>query len=115
MSTALIRGRSCVWGIENDGDTFAAGVVVDMSHAVDGDTDFVLDGQGFVIAEVFFNDKDECEVNVLCEQETAVPARGDDVIIAGIECIVQSASVKWNQKGWKMLSIKGTKFANLTD
>lgn len=115
MANALIKGRAAIWGIETTaGDTYVAGIIVDMTHDKDGDTDFVLDGQGFVIAEALFNDQDVCDINVICESGTALPDRGDDIQIAGYACIVQSCGEKWNQKGWKAINVKAKKFVNLT-
>jgi len=113
-TNALIKGRQAIWGLTPEaGDTFAAGIIVNQTKDINGDTDFILDGQGFVIAEVFFNDKNECDINIICESETAEPERGDDMQIVGIDCIAQTCQVKWDQKGWKMLNVKATKFVNL--
>jgi len=111
---ALIRGRQAIWGIVSDsGDTYASGIIVKKSRKKASDTDFVLDDMGFVIAQVFFNQNDECDVNIICESGTSQPENGDDITLNGIDCIVQESDVAWDQKGWKMLNVKAKKYANL--
>lgn len=116
MTTALVRGRAAIWGIvTSGGDTYAAGIITNQEKVITGEEEFIYDNEGFTITEVFFDDRDECDINIICESGTSEPARGDDIQIVGIDCIVQSATVKWEQKGWKLLNVKAKKFANLTD
>jgi hypothetical protein len=113
--SALIVGAAAIWGLTPEtGDTYAAGIIVTQSNKSGADKDFVLDGQGFAIGAAYFNNKNECSIEVVCESGTTPPEPGDEISIAGIDCLVDDSEVKWNQKGWKMLSIKATKFANLT-
>lgn len=116
MANALIRGRSAVWGIATEsGDTYAGGIVQGQEILRDGEVDYIFDDEGFTITEIFFDDRDECSIDVLCEAATALPERGDDIAIAGVDCIVQSATLKWEKKAWKMLNVKAKKFPNLTE
>lgn len=116
MSNAVIRGRAAIWGVvTTDGDTYAAGIIVDQGHEIAAETDVVLDGEGFTIAQVFFDSRDECDINIICEAATSPPACGDDIQIAGVDAIVQSASVKWANKAWKGLNVKAKKFSQLTE
>ena len=116
MANAVIRGRAAIWGIKTEsGDTYAAGIITNQARVITGEEDFVFDNDGFTIAEVFFDDRDECDINIICESATTPPARSDDIQIVGIDCIVQSAEIKWDQKGWKLLNVKAKKFANLTE
>ena len=110
------RGREVIWGIETEaGDTHAAGLIVSQNHGIDGGVAFVKDQEGHTVGEIFFDDKDECDVDVDCETGTTLPARGDDVQIAGIDCIVQTASFKWENEKTKRFNLKATKFALLTE
>lgn len=112
---AVVRGRAAIWGIHTTaGDTHAAGIIVDQGYELTGDEDFVFDSEGFAIAKVYFNDQNQCEINIICEAGTAMPDRGDDIQIAGVACMVDSASLKWEQRGWKKFSVKATKYLNLT-
>jgi len=80
-----------------------------------GETDYIFDEDGFTITQIFFDDRDECSIDVLCETATAQPDRGDDVQICGLACIVQDSTLKWEKKGWKMLNVKAKKFPNLAE
>ena len=111
---AVIRGRAAIWGIHTEaGDTHAAGIIVDQGYNLTGDEDVVLDDEGFVIAKAYFNDQNQCDINIICESTTAMPDRGDDIQIAGVACMVDSAELKWDQKGWKKFAAKATKYMNL--
>ena len=111
---ATIRGRGAIWGIETTaGDTFAAGLIKSQKHGLKADTDEIRDNQGYVVGEVFFNQNDECDVEILAESATTPPAPGSDIQLAGLDCIVQDSQVNWEQKGWKSLQVKAKKFVNL--
>ena len=116
MTTPKIKGRNAIWGMEHtDGDTYASGLVVDKNWNITGETDFIFDDNGFTITEIFFDDRDELEVNIICESATALPARGDEINLCGISCLVQSAGLVWNNRKWKMLSVKVTRYVNLVN
>jgi hypothetical protein len=113
---ATIRGRAAIWGIVAEaGDTFAAGLILDQGKVITGEEDFIYDNDGNTITEVFFDDRDECDINIICEDTTTDPVRGDDIAIVGDDCIVQSAELKWKQKGWKVLNVKAKKFSQLVE
>jgi hypothetical protein len=113
---ALVRGRQAIWGIKvSSGDTFAAGIIKSQKRALNADTDEVFDDDGFTIAQAFFNNNDECDIEIICESGTTEPEPGDDIQIVGIDGIVQNSSVNWDQKGWKSLQVKAKKFANLVE
>ena len=116
-TNAVIRGRAAIWGIEADsGDTFYSGLILNQAHIIAADEDYIHDNEGFIISEVFFNMRDECDVNVICEDGTDSPSPGDNISIAGVDCIVQGGpELKWQQKGWKVLNIKAKKFLMLTE
>ena len=113
---AVIRGRAAIWGIVTEaGDTYAAGIVRSQKRGLNADTDEIFDNEGFVISQAFFNQNDECNVEIVCEAGTTPPSPGDDIQIAGIDCIVQNSNLNWEQKGWKSLQVVAKKFANLTE
>lgn len=114
--SVINRGRAVIWGIESAaGDTHSAGLIVGQGHGKAGGTAFVKDQEAHTVGEIFYDDKDECDIDVDCESGTALPERGDDVTIDGLECIVQDCSLKWENEKIKRLNIKATKFALLTE
>lgn len=116
MATPTIRGRAAVWGIvAPEGDTYAGGIIQSQGRESAGEEDYIYDNDGFTITEIFFDDRDECTIDILVEAGTTMPARGSDITIAGLDCIVQKASMKWTKKGWAMMTVTAKKFANLTE
>lgn len=112
---ATMRGRTAVWGIKTEsGDTHAAGIITGQGRKKDSDKDFCYDNEGFIITEVFYNMSDECSIKLVCEDATAEPDNGDDIQIAGTDCIVQNSEQDWSQRGWKGLSITAKKFQELS-
>lgn len=110
------RGRAAIWGIEVGGsDTYAAGLVVGQRHGKESATAFVKNQEGHTVGEIFYDDKDQCDIDVDSESGTTLPDTGDDVTIDDVECIVQSAELKWENEKIKRFSLKATKFALLTE
>lgn len=90
------------------------GVIVDADRKDGGDKVEIRDRKGNVIAVVYFNDKSECEINVLFETGVTIPARGDDIDICGlIDVLVDEVQHKWANDKERMLGIRGTKYANI--
>lgn len=116
MATAKIRGRKVVWGIvPGSTDTQANAILTRIRHGKTGQEDTVPDFEGFTIAEIFYDNTDEIEVDVLCEVGTVMPDRGDDITIAGLTGIVNSVEVVWENKAVKKLAIKARKRVNLVE
>ena len=111
---AVIRGRQAIWGIVTSaGDTFAGGLIKSQKRDDDSDSETILDGEGFVIAEVFYNQKNECNIEIQCEASTTGPLVSADIQICGLLALVKSVSLNWEQKGWKSMQVKATKYVNL--
>ena len=115
----VIRGRQAVWGIGDSlesGDTYSSGICTSCGRDKVGEDDFLYDDNGFVIAQNFFNEHDELSVEIICEAATAQPERGDKIQINGVaDALVQSSKLKWQQRGWKGLSVSAKKWPNLVD
>lgn len=112
----VIRGRVAVWGIESDGDTYAAGLITGQRRENQAQEDFCFDQNGFTVSQIFFDQNNVCSVDVIVESGTDLPDVGDDVTIAGLACIVQAGVSKvWEQKGWCKISIPAKKFENLSE
>lgn len=110
------RGREVIWGVvAESGDTHAAALIVSQGVEKAGGEAKVKDLEGHTVGQVFFDDMDNCDIDVDCESGAALPDRGDDIQIAGYACIVQSATLRWQNEQIKRLNIKATKFALLTE
>lgn len=116
MSNYVMRGRAAIWGVVTEsGDTHAAGLILSQGRQIVSESDGIADNEGFTITKVYFDQRDECDIDVICEAATAAPDIGDDIQIAGIDCIVESCDLKWQQKGWKGLNIKAKKYSQMTE
>ena len=116
MANPTIRGREAIWSIVTvAGDTYVAGIIQRQTHEKTGEQDYIYDNEGFTITDIFFDDRDECEIDILVESDTSVPDRGDDIQIVGLACIVRNVQIKWEKKAWKMLTVSAAKFINLVE
>ena len=111
------------WGTGSAGTIAALGLVYKATLRRAGEDDKVFSGSGFTIGVIFFDDSDELDVEILSLDAAALPARGGTLAIAAstdadmtafASGIVFDAEKAWEYKGWKMITVKATKFANLT-
>jgi len=101
------------WGTAGAG-TSELGYIYKATHRKAGADDKVYDGNGFTIGQIFFDDTDELELEILALDAAALPARGAALTVAGLAGVVQESSYEWGYKQWKMLKVKAIKFVNLT-
>jgi len=125
------------WGTAQAGATADAhGYIYKCLLRRAGEDDKVFDGNGFTIGQIFFDDADEVEFEILAKDTAALPVRGGvlelvasgaaasgnlhiiksaapDVDLTTWKGVIQDADKEWGYKQWKMLKVKATKFANL--
>ncbi len=104
-----IKGDTTVlWG--TGGGTEISGIIVSVRNQRTSEMVEVADNDGFTVSAIFFNQKNECEVEIIVQ--TAYPdlENGDDVTIMGVECIVLNSEKMWEQKGVRKLRVKATKW-----
>jgi DNA/RNA endonuclease YhcR with UshA esterase domain len=116
MSTtnqATIKGDSTVlWGTA--GGTTISGIIVSVRDQLTGEMVEIPDEVGFTVTVVFFNDRDECEVQLIVKTSVPDLKRGDAVTIAGIDnCLVTEREVNWEQKGARKLTVKATRWSGM--
>ncbi|MEI6035857.1 MAG: hypothetical protein WCS65_16445 [Verrucomicrobiae bacterium] len=110
----VIKGNSTItWGA-GDGDGVGTGKIQSSSHKLGGDKAELLDENGEVFSVIYYNEKNECELEVIVLSATTLPARGDTAIIGGVTgCLVDEVEIKWQNNNVKMATIRGTKYANI--
>lgn len=113
-TAARIKGQAAVWGIETAYKSLQSGLVRSVTRKVTGEKDYIYDEEGFTIAQIFFDDREEVELEVICASGTAAPANGDTLTISSIAFLVQDSDLAWEQRGWKKLKTRATYFPNLT-
>ncbi len=93
----------------------AIGVITGAERDDSGDKLELKDRQGNVIAVIYYNDKNECSIDVIFDADATLPVRGDAINVCGLTgVLVDSLTHKWENEKNRMLSIKGTRYANLT-
>ncbi len=109
----VIKGNNTVlWGT---GSAYSTAIVVSARDQLTGEMVEVSDNVGFTISAIFFNDKHECEVEIIIETAAPTLARGDQVTMCGnANCLVMEAEIMWEQKGVRKYRLKATKFNGMT-
>lgn len=93
----------------------AIGVIVSASRKEGGDKLEIKDREGRVYVVIYFNDKDECEIEVIFETGVTVPSRGDAIDVCGVvDVLVDEIEHVWENEKERMLKIRGTKYAGIT-
>jgi len=108
--------KSAIWGCTSqDGDTYASAKIVSMSVDLEGQEEPLLDSNGETVGLCLFDDKQPIQVDVIAEASITAPLRGATIIVDGVSGTVLKVSKKWEQKGWKKLSIQATFYPNLEE
>jgi hypothetical protein len=111
MANPVIKGTQALWGV----GSIYTGIVVSARIKRTGEEDYIYDGNGFTITDILFDDRDEGEVNVICQSDTTIPARGAVITVNSVATfIVHATELMWEQRGWKKLKIAAKNFVNLT-
>lgn len=108
-----IKGDNTVlWGTGSG--TTLAGIIVRVRNQLTGEMVEVPDENGFTVAAIYFNDRNECEVEMIVKSTFPALTRGEEVTIMGIAgCQVQDYEKVWEQKGVKKYTVKATKWAGM--
>lgn len=111
-ATPRIIGDNTV--IFGTGGLFATGIVLSASVMLDGDILELKDNTGFVYCVVYFNDKNECEIQIILKTDTAEPVRGDNITIGGVaDCLVKNAKKEWEDAGEAKYTLQATRYVNV--
>lgn len=108
---ARIKGNNTItWGA---GSVSTMGKIQSGTKKLGGDKVELLDENGEVFCVVYFNDKNECEFEAIFLSSVVLPARGDQITIAGVvNALVDDIEEKWANNNAKMFTIRATKYAN---
>jgi hypothetical protein len=95
----VIKGDNTIlWG--TSAGTTMAGLIVSVKDQLTGEIVEVPDDNGFATSVVFFNDKHECEADMIIQTAAPTLARGTFVTIMGnANCMVTDITITWEQKG----------------
>jgi hypothetical protein len=111
--TVGTAGATAVWGIESDLRALQSGLVVSVTRKSTGEKDHILDYEGFEQAVVYFADKEEVELEVICLAATTAPLRGTTLTIGSVKFLVDGSDLAWAQRGHKKLKTQATYYPNV--
>jgi hypothetical protein len=109
-------GADAVWGIESDYRSLQSGLVVSVTRKSTGEKDTILDYEGFVAAAIYFDDREEIELEVICKagsSPTAAPVRGTTLTVGAYKFLVDGSDLAWERRGWKKLKTQATYHPNV--
>jgi hypothetical protein len=113
-SSYLIVGSADI-EFSTDGAGYTAiGIIVSASRKDGGDKLEIKDRKGNVVAAVYFNAKNECEIDVIFETDTVLPTRGALLSLCGLTNVIcDEIDHKWEQEKERMITIRGTRYEAL--
>jgi hypothetical protein len=107
-------GKSAIWGVTaTTGDTLASAKIVSMSVKNTIEKELLLNSVGETAGLCLYDPKTELQIEVICESSVTPPTIGGDFIVNGVTGTVLDVETKWENKGWKKLSVSATNFPNL--
>jgi hypothetical protein len=64
------------------------------------------------VGVVYFDEKSEYTVEILCKASMTIPTISGTMTIGGTAMLVDDVDIKWQNKGWKMLSVVVRKYTD---
>ena len=98
------RGVNVVWGTDTAN---VAGLCISATNAQTSERIPVLDNNGVPVGTVYVPQYQEGNFEILVENNTNIPAIGDNFTIAGSTYSVENIELAWEQKGIKKLRVRG--------
>lgn len=108
-------GITAVWGTSDASVTATnQGIVHSVSRKNAAEKDYILDENGYTVGVVFFDQKNEYTVEILCKDSMTNPTVGGVMTIGGdANMLVMDFDLKWSHKGFKMLSVNLTRYTDV--
>ena len=117
MSNFLIVGSAGA-GVEmgTDGVGYTAiGTIVGANRSDEGDILELKDRKGSVFAVIYFNDKNECSIDVIFDSTVTIPVRGDALDLCGlVDVLCKTIRHVWANEKERMLTIEATRYSGVT-
>ena len=101
-----IKGKQCVWGTTDAGVSgHGGGIVVSATNNRDYPYEPVDGEEGEEVGIIFYDDKWDITLEVVCTASTQEPERGAAIQCGGLTGYVNNCRKVWGYKGKKQLSI----------
>jgi len=116
LNTATIKGDTTViWGTGGVTVTTVTGYLVSVRDGLTGEMVEVADNNGFTVAVVLFNAKDECELQLIVQTSFPSLTRGTVITVGSLtNVVVLEVEKMWEQKGVAKYTVKGTAWSGMT-
>jgi hypothetical protein len=98
-----------------DGVYSGSGLVTGGNKKTDAEKIEVPDANGFVVAVIYFNNKNECSFEMIVKTAAPTLVPGDTITLCGVAaCLVDNAEEIWAQKDVRKFRVTATKYAAIT-
>ena len=105
MAVIIREGQEILWGTSSAG-TVTQGKILSADRTRDSKVHEQEDENGETYSLVFYDPKDEVEIEVLAKPGATIPAPGDALTVGGVASLyVLRASEKWSSNNSKKISI----------
>ena len=101
------------WGTTGGASLSAMGIVTSVRRRKDGEEYKLKNITGNTIAHIFYDSRDEGEVEIIALDDATLPDRGDVIAIAGLSLVVLNAEEMWAQEDLCKFKINAVKHASV--
>jgi len=118
MASATMKmksGVTAVWGTEEITAQSNYGIVTSASRKKTSEKETVPDGNGYTVGLVFFDQKSEVSLDIICKSSMTEPSVGDTITFQtspAVSGIVMDADLKWDNKSTKKMTVTATQFTD---
>jgi hypothetical protein len=115
LNSPTIKGDTTViWGTGGVTVTTVTGYLTSVRDGLTGEMVEVADNNGFTVAVVLFNHKDECELQLIVQTSFPTLTRGTVITVGSLtNVVVTDVEKMWEQKGVAKYTVKGTAWSGM--
>ncbi|HTJ78537.1 MAG TPA: hypothetical protein VL357_06035 [Rariglobus sp.] len=95
-----------------DGVYSGNGIVTSGNNKLDGEKLEVADENGYTVAVIYFNEKNQCSFEMIVKTAAPALARGDEITLCGVAaCLVDDTELMFANKDVQKFRVNATKYA----
>lgn len=116
MPNPVIRGDNTVlWGTSGVYSGSGAGFITTGRKRATAEKLEIKDNNGFTVATIYFDNKTECEFEMIVKTAAPTLAIGDGLTICGVAyALVDDFEEMWAQADVRKLRVKATNYVGIT-
>ncbi len=117
MANPVIRGDSTVlWGASGVFSGTGVGFVTKGNKKLSGEKVEIKDANGFTVAVIYFDDKNNVSFEMFVKTAAPTLARGDGVTICGVAyALVDDVEELWDNNNARRLIVTATNYVSIED